>query len=120
MEEGSKGFPDPVENEGDREKKAGVKGQLEKGEEGFRNPESDEVHFQIGLIELMEQRFGELKEDHHQEDDDDPDQEKASSEMFQSLKDFFPFHRFTWKTKKTVKVKVRTPDELENRRAQSA
>jgi len=95
MEEGSKGFPDPVEYERHRKKEAGIKGQLEKGQKGFGHPEGDELHFQIGLIEVMEQSLGELKEDDHQEDDDDPDQEKASSEMFQSLKDFFPLHRFT-------------------------
>jgi len=71
--EGSEGFPDPIENERDREKETGVKGQLEKSQEGFRHPEGDEVHFQIGLIEVTEQGLGELKEDEHQEDDNDPD-----------------------------------------------
>jgi len=95
MKEGSEGFPDPIENKRDREKEAGIKGQLEKSQEGFRQSEGDEVHFQIGLIEVTEQGLGELKEDEHQEDDDDPDQEEASPEMFQSLKNFFPLHRFT-------------------------
>jgi hypothetical protein len=109
MKEGSEGFPDPVENKRDREKKAGVKGQLEKGQERFRHPEGNEVHLQIGLIEVTEQRFGKLKEDDHQEDDGDPDLEEAPPETFQSLKDFFPLHQVTQKIKTSVRVRVRMP-----------
>jgi hypothetical protein len=80
-----------IEDDGDGEEEARVKGHFEKGKEGLWNGKGNQSILKVGL-EVSQQCLGEGVQDDAQQDDHDHHLEQAFPQIAQRLEDLFSIH----------------------------
>jgi len=73
-------------------KETGEERELDDGEEGFRDPERNEIGSKVRVSEVTKQGLGKGEDDHPHHNEGDEDSKQAFSESPDGLDDLFSAH----------------------------